>query len=259
MTDRRDHLESNRALWDELAREYAVSAETFWTREEPAWGIWNVPERDLRLLPEDLAGKDTVELGCGTAYVSAWLARRGARPVGLDNSPAQLATARRMQEKHGLRFPLLLAAAEDAPLRDASFDLAISEYGACLWADPDGWLPEAARLLRPGGELVFLTNSHVLDLCMADSGTEPAGDRLVRSSFELGRMVWPDEPGVEFHLTHGEWIRRLRANGFEVQDLIEVRPPVDAATRYPFVTREWARRWPCEEVWKARRTAEASP
>jgi 2-polyprenyl-3-methyl-5-hydroxy-6-metoxy-1,4-benzoquinol methylase len=33
-------------------------------------------------------------VGCGTGYVSAWLARLGARPVGLDNSAAQLATAR---------------------------------------------------------------------------------------------------------------------------------------------------------------------
>jgi len=60
---------------------------------------------------------------------------------------------------------------------------------------------------------------------------------------------------VEFHLGHGDWIRLLRANGFEVTDLIEVRPAEDATTRYPFVTVDWARRWPCEEVWKARQRA----
>lgn len=251
MTEPAGHLFRNRALWNDLAREYAVSAETAWTRPEPTWGIFNVPESDLRLLPPDVSGLDAVELGCGTAYVSSWLARRGARVVGLDNSPAQLATARRLQEKHHLRFPLLLAAAEDVPLPDASFDFAISEYGACLWADPDRWVAEAARVLRPGGQLVFLSNSHLLDLCMPDTGSEPAGERLLRSAFALGRME-TDEPGVEFHLTHGEWIRRLRACGFMVEDLIEVRPPAAALTRYPYVTAEWARRWPCEEVWKAR-------
>ncbi|WP_216843803.1 methyltransferase domain-containing protein [Phytoactinopolyspora alkaliphila] len=44
------------------------------------------------MLPPTLQGKDVIELGCGTAYVSAWMARRGARPVGLDNSAEQLAT-----------------------------------------------------------------------------------------------------------------------------------------------------------------------
>jgi hypothetical protein len=41
------------------------------------WGIFGVPESDLRALPDDLAGRDVIELGCGTAYVSAGLARRG--------------------------------------------------------------------------------------------------------------------------------------------------------------------------------------
>ena len=94
---------------------------------------------------------DTVELGCGTAYFSAWLASRGARPVGIDITPAQLETARRMQAEFGLDFPLIEASAEDVPLPDESFDLAISEYGASIWADPYRWIPEAARLLRPGG------------------------------------------------------------------------------------------------------------
>ena len=115
---------------------------------------------------EDVAGLDAIELGCGTAYVSAWLARRGARPVGIDNSPRQLETARRLQAEHALEFPLLLGNAESVPLPDASFDLAISEYGAATWADPFRWVPEAARLLRPGGRLHFLKSSPLL-LCSA--------------------------------------------------------------------------------------------
>ncbi len=79
------------------------------------------PLAELHVLPDDLAGLDTIELGCGTAYVSAWLMRRGARPVGIDNSPEQLATARRLQEAHGLQFPLHLGDAEATPFPDASF------------------------------------------------------------------------------------------------------------------------------------------
>jgi len=114
--------------------------------------MWGIPEADLRLL-DDVDGKDTIELGCGTAYVSAWLARRGARPVGIDNSAGQLETARRLQKEYGLEFPLIHGNGESAPFPDASFDLVISEYGIATWADPYAWIPEASRLLRPGGRL----------------------------------------------------------------------------------------------------------
>jgi hypothetical protein len=69
----------------------------------------------------------------------------------------------------------------------------------------------------------------------------------------MHRFEWPGETSVEFHLGYGDWIRLLRANGFEVENLIEVRPSEDATTRYPFVTNDWARRWPSEEIWVARK------
>src|SRR5205085_8780245 len=205
------------------------------------------------MLPADLAGKDAIELGCGTAYVCAWMARRGARVVGVDNSEAQLETARRMQREHGLDFPLLHGNAEAVPYPDASFDFVISEYGACLWADPARWVPEAARLLRPNGQLVFLTNSVLLTLCMPEEEGAAATDRLRRAAFDMYRVEWPNDPGVEFHLSHGDWVRLLRRSGFDVEDLVEIRPPADAATEYRSVTLEWARQWPCEEVWKVRK------
>ncbi len=250
-----EHVRRNRAAWDTRASEYEQAGAAAWASDAPTWGIWDVPESDLRLLPDDLAGKDAIELGCGTAYVSAWMARRGARVVGIDNSAAQLATARRLQLEHGIDFPLLHGNAEAVPYPDASFDFAISEYGACLWADPQRWVPEAARLLRPGGRLVFLVNSMLMILCAPEDENEAATDRLLRPAFGLYRVEWPGDPGVEFHLSHGDWIRLLRRSGFEIEDLVEVRPPETATTRYPFVTLAWARQWPCEEVWKVRKRA----
>lgn len=251
MSDPLDHVKTNRATWDIAAAEYEQPGRRAWHSDEPSWGIWHAPESELQLLP-DVNGLDAIELGCGTAYVSAWLARRGARVVGIDNSRVQLANARRFQRECGLEFPLIHANAEAVPLADSSFDLAISEYGACLWCDPYLWIPEAARLLRPGGRLIFLTNSVLAMLCMPDTEAEgPAQDRLLRDYFGIHEFRWPDDPGVEFHLGYGDWIRLLRANGFEIEDLVEVRPAADAVTRHPFVTLEWSRRWPCEEVWKA--------
>ena len=253
VTELPEHVVRNRALWDDWAEKYVASGERRWARGEPVWGVFSVPEAAVGVLPVDLAGKDAIELGCGTAYISAWMAQRGARVVGIDNSEAQLATARRLQWQHGLDFPLLHGNAETVPYPDASFDFAISEYGASLWADPARWVPEAARLLRPGGQLVFLVNSFLLTLCMPAEDGVAATDRLLRPAFGMYRIAWPGDLGVEFHLSHGDWIRLLRRSGFEVEDLIEIRPPAEASTRYPFVTLEWARQWPCEEVWKARK------
>jgi SAM-dependent methyltransferase len=200
-----------------MAKSYADPAERHWAQQAPSWGIWSIPESEVQMIPSDIVGKDVIELGCGTAYVSAWLARAGARVTGIDNSDAQLATARRMQQQHGLDFPLLHGNAETVPRPAESFDFAISEYGACLWADPYKWVPETARILRPKGRLHFLTNGHVHTLCAPELETETVSDRLRRPAFGLHRLEWPDDTGVEFHLTHGHWIRLFRANGFEIE------------------------------------------
>jgi SAM-dependent methyltransferase len=248
-----DHVLSNRARWDTDAPNWVEAGHDAWASSEPWWGIWRVPESQLHVLPE-VRGRDTIELGCGTGYVSSWLARRGARPVGLDNSRGQLSSARRFQAEFGIEFPLIHADAEAVPLASESFDLAISEYGASIWCDPYTWIPEAARVLRPGGELVFLVNSVLMMLTMPDLEVDgPAGQELIRDYFGMHRFAWPDDPGIEFHLGYGDWIRLLRAHGFEVEDIVEVRPPEGSTTRHPLATLEWSRRWPCEEVWKARK------
>ncbi|HSK27505.1 MAG TPA: class I SAM-dependent methyltransferase [Jiangellales bacterium] len=241
----------NRALWTLVNEQHTdAAAEAAWAAEEITWGLFAIPERDVGVLG-DVAGLDVVELGCGTAYVSAWLARRGARPVAVDVTPAQLATARRCQERHGQHFPLVEADAAAVPLPDATFDLAVSEYGASVWCDPAAWLAEAARLLRPGGRLVFLTNSVLSGLCVPPEGGY-AGDRLLRGQRSIHRVRWPDG-GVEFHPGHGEWIRLLRANGFSVDGLHELYAPEGAGTPdyYDIATADWAREWPVEDLWVA--------
>lgn len=254
MSELPEHVARNRAAWNEYAAEFEPEGRRNWSQEEPTWGIWSVPESQLGVLPAELEGTDAIELGCGTGYVSAWLARRGARPVGIDNSEAQLGTARTLQREHGLEFPLLHGNAERVPRPDASFDLAISEYGASIWCDPFEWIPEAARLLRPGGELIFMVGTPLLLLCDRDEGEEvPVDDRLHRPYFDLHRVEWEGEASVEFRLNHGDMIALLRANGFAIEQLIEVRPPEGSTTRYRYVSLDWARRWPGEEIWRARK------
>jgi len=245
-----DYVRANVAHWTQANAEYTdAQAAQSWAADEIRWGVWGRPESELNVLG-DVDGLDIVELGCGTAYFSAWLARRGARVVGVDPTPAQLETARRMQQETGLEFPLVEATGEDVPLPDASFDIVHSEYGASIWADPFKWIPEAARLLRPGGRLIFLRNSTFVSVCMDLDGIT---ERLVRPLRDMVRIEWPDTHEVEFHLPAGKLIDVLRDNGFELDRLIELYAPEGAVNHeyYKWVTAEWARQWPHEELWIA--------
>ena len=136
MNDPGDSVAVNRMLWTLVNAQFTdAHAHDAWAARDVVWGLFDNPESKIDALG-DVADLDVVELGCGTAYVSARLARLGARPVGVDVTPAQLATARRCHRGFGLPFPLIEASAEDVPLPDDSFDLAISEYGACVWCEP---------------------------------------------------------------------------------------------------------------------------
>jgi SAM-dependent methyltransferase len=250
-----DYVRVNRDQWTKNNAEYTDGrAEHAWNQPEISWGVWNTPERDVNMLP-DVRDKDVVELGCGTAYVAAWLKKRGARRVvGVDVTPAQLATARRMNEKTGLGIELVEANAEATGLPAASFDLAVSEYGASIWCDPYKWIPEAARLLRSKGELVFLRNSTLSILCMPSTGK--VSTELQRPQLGMNRLEWTDPPETEFHLGHGELMRVLRDAGFLVADMVEIYAPADAVLHEyygEYMSLDWARKWPSEEMWRARK------
>jgi len=250
-----EHVQRNRAEWDNRAADFAEWAPDAWAIEEVRWGELRVPDASIHALPADVAGLDVIELGCGTAYVSAWLARMGAKPVGIDNSPKQLETARAMQDQFDLHFPLHLGNAEDLPFPDASFDLAVSEYGASIWCDPYKWIPEAARILRPGGHLVFLVTGLLVVLASLDddAGGASMGTSLERPLIGMHRLEWLGEDGVSFCLPHGKMIDVLRESGFEIEKLIELAPVDDRDLEIAGIPNAWARQWPVEEIWCARK------
>ena len=199
-----------------------------------------------------VAEKDVLELGCGAAQWSIALAKLGARPVGLDLSPRQLEHARRAMNEAAVEFPLIEASAEDVPLDDASFDVVFCDHGAFNFADPSRLVPEAARLLRPGGLLTFSMVTPIVDLFW-DNERDAVVDRPRNNYFE--HRGFEDADAVDFQLPYGEWIRLFRANGLVVEDLIELRPPPGATTSYDLVPLEWARCLPAEHIWKARKPA----
>jgi SAM-dependent methyltransferase len=215
------------------------------------------PDLERAILREELMadGLDAIDLGCGSGGLASWLARQAARVIALDISGEQLSTADGLKKEFDVRFAIVQADAEQTPFREASFDLAVSVYGASVWCDPYRWIPEAGRILRPGGRLVFLTNSYLLMLTSPEKEGATATPTLLRDHFAMGRFERDtDTEAVGFHIPHGEMVRLLRDSGFELENLVELGAPRGAvAPAWAMATVAWARRWPNEEVWIARK------
>jgi SAM-dependent methyltransferase len=235
----------NRQVWERSSHNYQLRHGARLRTNPAAWGSWRVPEAELRILG-DVTGKDVLELGCGAAHWSIHLAGTGARAVGLDITYHQLEHAKSVSHT----IPLVQGNAESLPFPDESFDIVFSDFGAMTFADPVRTVPEAARVLRDGGLLAFSTDSPLLYLCWPD-GQEHVADRLSLDYFDLRRF---GDELVEFTLPYGDWIRLFRRCGLTVEDLVEPRPAPGASSSFrSSVEFEWARRWPSEVIWKARR------
>src|SRR3712207_3271863 len=125
------------------------------------------------------------------------------------------------------------------PIWDGCVDLVLSEYGASIWCDPHHWVPEAARVLRPGGRLVFLVNAWLAVLCQDEVGD--VSDRLRREWRTPRRIEWADDGSIEFQRPPGEWIAPLRGYGFDVGRLehlladpeADAHPPGTATPNWP--------------------------
>lgn len=243
-------IRKNRTCWNEWSDAYQRDHGVGLRRQPRAWGVWRTPESELNVLGE-VRGKDILEIGCGAAQWSIALAQDGARPVALDLSDRQLAHAQTLMQKAGVEVPLLLASAERIPCRDASFDVVFCDHGAMTFAPPESTVAEIARLLRPGGLFAFCQSSPLRDVCW-DHDEDVIDARLARDYFGMERIE--DSIQVIYQLPYGEWIRLFRRHGFAIEDLIEIRPGPRAKAFYPeYIERDWARRWPAENIWKLRK------
>jgi SAM-dependent methyltransferase len=185
------HAQHNREMWDRDADSYQESHGPQLDRAgRTAWGVWQLPESELQVLGE-VTGLDVLEFGCGAAQWSIELHRQGARVTGLDNSARQLEHARELMAQAGVEFPLIHGSAESTQLEARSFDIVFCDHGAMTFGDPYLTVPEAARLLRPGGLLAFSMNTPIYDLCW-EPGVDGQTERLVTDYWGLHVL---EEPG----------------------------------------------------------------
>src|SRR4051812_19553465 len=231
-----DHARRNRDYWDAAAEAYQARHAAAIDHAEPHWGMWQIPEAELRALGE-LDGREVLELGCGAGQFGLSLARAGAHVTGIDSSTKQLEFAR---SNVGDAITLVHGSAEALPFADASFDLVCCDHGATGFADPHVVVPEVARVVRAGGRFAFsgLTPIELITFDGKTSSRELQRDYFGMRCFEL-------EGTAEFMLTYGEWIRVFVGAGFAIRDLIEIRPPEGATSTYRDAAEtEWARHWP---------------
>ena len=252
----RDYLSINKDVWNADAANWVEFAHNRWASETPEWGNWSNSDDGLNLLPPDMTEVDAIELGCGTGYVAYWMHRRGARVTAIDVSAEQLQTARKLAKDHDAEITFIEGNAEATGLPDASFDFAISEYGASIWCPPEKWLAEAWRLLRPGGRLVFLGN-HPLSLICSPLDGSPADRRLHRPYRDMWGADWTEvefEPtGVCFNLTISDWMDLFAKIGFSVTRYHELYAPEWASGTRAAIPADWAKSYPLEQVWQLRK------
>lgn len=242
-----DHVLHNRAFWDGDSDEYQAAHGDALARAPLAWGAYRIPEDELDVLG-DLRDRDVLELGCGAAQWSIALDGLGTRVVGLDVSRRQLRHARDASAS----VPLVLANGEQLPFGEASFDTVFCDHGAISFCEPSVIVAECARVLRPGGVLAFCCTHPLLYLTW-DPARQRQSRRLQIPYAELGRMDTGDGT-IDWALPPGAWVRLLRTNGFEIDDVLELSAPAGATTTYTeFAPPRWAHRWPAEWIWRARR------
>ena len=160
------------------------------------------PDAGLNLLPSDMSGVEAIELGCGTAYVSGWMARRGARVTAIDMAEAPLAVARLHLKKSGMEIDYLRETAESHAAANAgAYDIVTCLEMLEHVPDPSSIVRSCAQLVRPGGDVFFSTiNRNPKSFVFAIVGAEYILQLLPKGTHEYDKFIRPSE--LE------EWARR---------------------------------------------------
>src|SRR5215467_8067180 len=148
--------------YDTIASPYAAGI------DERSWNALYERPATLALLP-DVAGKDVLDAGCGPGWYTDWLARHGARVIAIDRSVHMV---RLTDERLGGRARVLRGDVSNLRdlLRSGTLDVILSSLVLHYLADLTETFREWARLLKPGGTLVFSTHHPIHQASLLDPG-----------------------------------------------------------------------------------------
>ena len=249
MSSESPHTRANRENWNTTSRAYQKSHRGE-LEDDVLWGPSMPPERELKILRSDIAGKDVLEIACGGGQSAVHLAERGARVTGVDFSSEQLTHARAFAQSKKVQVRFIESNVEDlSMLADSSFDIAFSAYALGFVEDIHGTFGEIRRVLRPGGLFAFSWASPVFAI------TRDGTLDLKRSYFDRSPIVFTDQNGteVDFHRTYGDWLRALTEAGLVVTDILEPEPLPKENTYADVFPLEKIRMIPGTTIWRARR------
>lgn len=225
--DQPESARANRRWWDADADAYQAEHGAFLGDVRFVWCPEGLEEASAGLLGP-VTGRRVLEVGCGAASCSRWLATAGAEVVAIDLSAGMLRQAGQVARRSRVVVPLVQADAVALPFASASFDTACSAFGAVPFvADPAQLMAEVARVLRPGGRWVFSV-THPLRWIFAD---DPGPDGLVAQTpyFDRTPYVEVDADGtptyVEHHRTLGDRVRYIVGAGLTLLDIVEPEWP----------------------------------
>ncbi|MFZ9387261.1 MAG: class I SAM-dependent methyltransferase [Chitinophagaceae bacterium] len=99
-----------------------------------------------------------LEMAAGTGRVTRHIARKigtGAKLVATDINPGMLEIARKQVDAPHVEF--VVADSQDLPFPDNHFDCVICQFGFMFLPDRQKGFNEAWRVLKPGGQFIFVT------------------------------------------------------------------------------------------------------
>ncbi len=146
-----------------------------------------------------------LEIGAGTGANFAFLPA-GVHWTGVDPNPHAPRYIRAAAQRSGHEFEFRQACAESLPFPDANFDSVVSTLTLCSVRDPVRALEEIRRVLRPGGQLLFM--EHV---------AAPVGSRLRRRQ-RLLRPIFQCLAGCTPDRETGGLLKAARFSSVELEE-----------------------------------------
>jgi ubiquinone/menaquinone biosynthesis C-methylase UbiE len=163
-----------------------------------------------------LAGKDVLEVGCGSGIAVQLFAEAGANVTAVDLTPWAVATTRKRLEAFGLDGEVLEADGENLPFGDASFDLVFSWGVIHHTTDMERALGELVRVLRPAGTLVLMLYHRRSIFFLAYRGLARFLPLARRLGFHFeGARAGEREGLIARHFTRAQVGTMLRGRGLE--------------------------------------------